>query len=410
MNDMPSTPIARAQRVRLPYHLRELLHRMLFQTHQGSTRQEFLREAAEILLEFSACDMLEVRIEEGGRIQRCRAQVENGGKVAFDCRPPASGSAGPALSGPEDSTVLDRILTGILSGNFAAAAPFLTRSGSFWTGDTARPILLRSTEAEGTGASTAVIGGEFQSVAMIPFPVTGRAVGVLQLASRRREFFTRDDVSFYEVVAVTLGVAVAHQAAQWALRERVKELTCLYGVAKVTQQLDRPLDLLLGEVVELLPPGWQYPEITSARITLDGRGYETANYSESQFRQGADILVKGDYRGSVEVLYAQPRPLLDEGPFLKEERNLINAVAETLGVMLSYQTAQVALRERVKELTCLHGIAKLSQRSEISPPDLLQGIAESIPPGLLYRSWPARASRSTAESTRPRDSSMSISG
>jgi signal transduction histidine kinase len=229
-----------------------------------------------------------------------------------------------------------------------------------------------------------VIGGEFQSVALIPFPVNERTAGVLHLASRRREFFTKEDVLSFEIVAVTLGVAIAHQGAQWALRERVKELTCLYGIAKATQQHDRPVDELLCEIVELLPPGWQYPEITSARIVVGNRAFTTTNFVDGPLKQSADIMVNGERKGSVEVLYAEPKPIIDEGPFLKEERNLIDAVAKTIGATLSYQAAQLAVRERVKELTCLYGIAGVAQRSDIPLRALLKDIVEILPPALLY--------------------------
>ncbi|MHC4591582.1 MAG: sensor histidine kinase, partial [Planctomycetota bacterium] len=112
-------------------------------------------------------------------------------------------------------------------------------------------------------------------------------------------------------------------AVRWtdaALRERVKELTCLYGIAVVAQQPDTPLEEILQSIVELLPAAWQYPEIASAKLTLDGCSYVTAGSRECLPKQSAPIVINGKRRGVVEVGYAETRPKLDEGPFLKEER------------------------------------------------------------------------------------------
>jgi GAF domain-containing protein len=366
-----------------PHRLGELLHRLLHLAHRGLARKEFLRQASQLLLDFSACDIVEIRIAEGARSQRCLAWIGEHTGIQFDCRelhPGDSDAGSDAISGP----IPEPILEAVLNGRFAAVAPFLTRSGSFWTGDAARPILLRDKGGTPAGSHTIVIGGEYQSLALIPFTVDERSRGVLQLSSRRIDFFSKYDIQFHEAVAETLGVTLAHQAAQWALGERVKELTCLYRVGKATQAIDRPVEELLRDVVQWLPPGWQYPEIAHARIVYDGRSLTTSGFLESAWKQSADIVVHGITRGNVEIVYTVEKPPADEGPFLKEERNLINGIAETLGIALAFQNTQWALRERVKELTCLHSIAALAQRPDLSPPSLLPQIAALLPPAMQY--------------------------
>ena len=115
-----------------------------------------------------------------------------------------------------------------------------------------------------------------------------------------------------------------------ALRERVKELACLYGIAELAADQDMPLDALLEGVVKLLPAAWQYPEVTAARIVLDGHSYDCRDVNQRSGSQAADVTVAGAVRGRVEVAYVEPRPALDEGPFLKEERHLIDAVARQI--------------------------------------------------------------------------------
>ncbi len=125
-----------------------------------------------------------------------------------------------------------------------------------------------------------------------------------------------------------------------ALRERVKELTCLYSIAQVSGCPGTTLEVVLQRVVEMLPSAWQYPEAASARITLDGNVYQTPRFEEAEQKQAADIVVGGQPRGAVEIAYSQKKPDMYEGPFLKEERNLIDEVSRQIGLIIERRQAQ----------------------------------------------------------------------
>lgn len=148
-----------------------------------------------------------------------------------------------------------------------------------------------------------------------------------------------------------------------ALRERVKELTCLYGIARAAERSDLSLAELIQNIVELLPPAWQYPEITSARITLEDCTYKTAVFREATHRQSAKIVVKGETLGAVEVRYAEEMPTLDEGPFLLWERNLINAVAREIALITERrqtEEAQHRLQDQLRHADRLATIGQLA--------------------------------------------------
>jgi signal transduction histidine kinase len=130
------------------------------------------------------------------------------------------------------------------------------------------------------------------------------------------------------------------RSTEAALRERVKELTCLYGIAQVAAKPGVALEELLRRVVGFLPSAWQYPDITSARIVLDGVEYATPDFHDGPNGQVAEIVVAGLSRGAVEVVYAEGRPELDEGPFLKEERSLIDAVARQAALIVERREAE----------------------------------------------------------------------
>jgi len=135
-----------------------------------------------------------------------------------------------------------------------------------------------------------------------------------------------------------------------ALGERVKELNCLYGISKIIERNDIAFEEMLQEIVDLIPPSWQYPEITCARIIIEGQEYKTKNFKETVWKQTSNIVVHGKRIGILEICYLEEKPESDEGPFLKEERSLISAITERLGRVTEHKQAEGALRKAHDEL------------------------------------------------------------
>lgn len=130
------------------------------------------------------------------------------------------------------------------------------------------------------------------------------------------------------------------QSEKVALRERIKELTCLYDIAQIASQPDKSLEDILQGIVKLLPSAWQYPEATLARLVLDGVSYTTNDFPASYQKQSADVFVNGKPRGFIEIGYVEQKPDLDEGPFLKEERSLLNEVARQSALIIERKQAE----------------------------------------------------------------------
>jgi signal transduction histidine kinase len=157
--------------------------------------------------------------------------------------------------------------------------------------------------------------------------------------------------------------ASAADDSEAALRERVKELTCLYGISLLVERADLAFPELLQGVAELLPIAWKYPEIASARIVLDGDVYATDGFDEVCTRQTSPVVIRGTRRGSVEVCYSQKTPELDEGPFLSWERNLIDAVARKVTFLVERREAReerARLREQILHADRLATIGQLA--------------------------------------------------
>jgi hypothetical protein len=116
-----------------------------------------------------------------------------------------------------------------------------------------------------------------------------------------------------------------------SLQERAKELNCLYEVEQILARFDIPLEDAFRKIVEVIPPGWQYPDICCAVIDVDGRSFQTREFSPTTWVQSSDILVQDDVIGTLSVWYLEERPPEDNGPFLKEEDRLIRTIADRIG-------------------------------------------------------------------------------
>ena len=155
------------------------------------------------------------------------------------------------------------------------------------------------------------------------------------------------------------GEAIGHSNASGMqgqsrdLVERVKELNCLYGISRLRETKDVSLNEILQGIVALIPPAWQYPEATCARIKLRHLQFRTANFAETPWKQSEMIKVNSKRFGMLEVYYLEPKPECDEGPFLKEERNLIHVIAERLARIIESDNAEKNVRssyQREKKL------------------------------------------------------------
>ena len=131
----------------------------------------------------------------------------------------------------------------------------------------------------------------------------------------------------------------------WALGERVKELRCLYGINEITEQPGVTIEGIMEGVLELIPPAWQHPEVTCGRITVNGTTVQCEGFKETAWSQSAAIETDGEAVGSVEVFYTEERPVFEEGPFLKEERDLIDAIAYKLGLIVAQRSMEEALNK-----------------------------------------------------------------
>ena len=143
-----------------------------------------------------------------------------------------------------------------------------------------------------------------------------------------------------------------HEKLLHDTKERIKELQGLYGVAKAVTECTS-LEDLFKRTPSLIPQAWHYPEITRGRVVFDGHEYVCEPFQPTGWKQTADIAVDGKLCGTIEVYYLEEREELDEGPFLAEERNLIDGIASMLAAAVDRKRAEeqlVQARDEAEEL------------------------------------------------------------
>ncbi|MCC6487964.1 MAG: hypothetical protein IT364_10735 [Candidatus Hydrogenedentes bacterium] len=150
---------------------------------------------------------------------------------------------------------------------------------------------------------------------------------------------------FAVLVDVTKGKeAEEHNLSQARdLRERVKELNCLYAITHLAEE--GSVEQMLEQVVRVLPEAWQYPERAYARIAYEGRTFSSQAVRDSRWVQSASIVIRGDTVGHVEIGYRSLPAGALESPFLPEEWSLLRGIARRLSDAIERITAQEAVRK-----------------------------------------------------------------
>ncbi len=142
------------------------------------------------------------------------------------------------------------------------------------------------------------------------------------------------------------GRKIAEQANEkllYEVEERLKELTCIYSISNSIKTRET-LEQVFQDTLKAIPPGWHYPEITRGKLILNNKEFVAEPFEETTWKQSSDIIIDGQKEGEVQVYYLEEKPVMDEGPFLKEERNLINSITYTLTEAIERKKATQALK------------------------------------------------------------------
>jgi signal transduction histidine kinase len=317
--------------------------RLIRVANQGQLRASFLREVSRLLIESSNCDELELRATDRELRYRWCAGADSPGRLEIvefvngdDNRPL------PCLPGDSDLEALCRSLFN------PRGEPELHLTGTprpLYLPNLAERIILKRPSREITGLRERL---GFAALLLLPFEVHDGSRGLLILKSRRPSFLHTDDVARFEDLMRTFSIAVDFRRSQAALKERIKELTCLYEINQLFQEPESDTGELLQKIVECIPPAFQYPWLTHCRIVLGRNDYHSSRFVATANSLATTLQTGGRNRGRIEVFYENDPLLGEPAHFLVEEKRLLELIGQKIGMMLDNLEVQ-AERRRIEE-------------------------------------------------------------
>jgi hypothetical protein len=205
--------------------------------------------------------------------------------------------------------------------------------------------------------------------------------------SSGEDFLLREDDFVAQIARLIVGSVSVDKLAKliYDNSERIKELTGIHQTAEILKR-GLPLEKSLQEICSVIPEAWQYPESTVVRVVFGKSVFTGKNFKETPWLQKQVFETPDHQQGSIEVYYLREFPLAYEGPFLKEERDLINNLAALIAGSATREVLnnlQYENKERLKELHLLNQTsAIISQGKPIE--ETLQRICSILPRSYQY--------------------------
>ncbi|MBC8401461.1 MAG: hypothetical protein H8E14_08235 [Candidatus Marinimicrobia bacterium] len=308
---------------------RTLSYNIINSSNLGLSLNNYLNEILKILIEYSGYDAIEIWVKVNNKYVNCKFSHKSRNSFQYLAVDSSDSTTKVKIPSLNENSFINHLLIDTITGKYDPSSNFFTKNGSFWTSNIKEYLASLPKELQLT-SPTDNFYKECKSLVMIPITCENKNIGVLLMMKSDLYSYIEYEIKFYENIIHSISLGLINQQSRAALRERIKEITCLYEISKVDKQQDLTFSEKLQNIVEILPPAWQYPKITSCRILLDDLIFTTPVFQKSSQRQTSNIIVDGIKRGSIEIMYSEKRPQLDEGPFLIEERNLIDTIARQI--------------------------------------------------------------------------------
>ena len=159
-----------------------------------------------------------------------------------------------------------------------------------------------------------------------------------------------DDGRLEEIICVGTDITARKEAerkleeATRKLKERVKELDCIYAISRLRDRTDFSLDEALQAIIDIIPPSFQYPQLACARLVLEGYEIASEDFTATPLSLIREVRVGNQKVADLEVCYRKAPPDAREDPFLEEERSLLEVIAERIGKIIEREWMEEDMR------------------------------------------------------------------
>ncbi len=345
-----------------------LAQRIALAGTRGAGRLAFLSQVTGPLLAFARCRAAQWWMPDVDHDYTWRSSLQTRGdgvesaESRFELLPAAGSSDPQRADGKSSRTIMP------LSQRITSLMAVLSDPPAGQT--VARSVLLNDAASRGKLVAAASRDPAFGSLAHDPTCGTvlllrlqddSGFAGLLALMAREEGQIPQAELELYEQLADTIARAVINRRAQFRLRERIKELTCLHGVAQEIQKHGESLDAVLRAIVGLLPRAMQFPELADARIQVDNTIFDARGAAPTERILITDIRAAGSRRGTLSVWYTADHPELAGGAFLREEHDLLRSVAHEIGLLVERSDSAAAKASLAEQLRHADRLATIGQ-------------------------------------------------
>jgi two-component system NtrC family sensor kinase len=152
-------------------------------------------------------------------------------------------------------------------------------------------------------------------------------------------------------------------ATDLKLKERVKELNCLYDMSKVAWEANNDVEALVSGALQIIPEAMQYPELAETEIIIGSEKFSTSRFEKSKSTIEAKLSVDKKAYGSIKIGYRSSGKLKHKLHFLPEERSLLKTIAHELSLFVkktSVEKEKQALQTQLQHVERLAFVGELS--------------------------------------------------
>ncbi len=200
--------------------------------------------------------------------------------------------------------------------------------------------------------------------------------------------FLAEERNLVRNLAALISGTVSRKSLKQLLIRNTERLKELKGINTTSEILKKglPLEKSLEKICAILPEAWQYVEYTVARIRYKNWVFKSPNFQETPWKMVQEFETSKKEKGTIEIYYLREFPQEDEGPFLKEERNLLVNLANLISGMATrdiFNKLQHENTERLKELKAINHTSQIIEEGK-SIDETLQAICNTLPPSWQY--------------------------